>query len=161
MKDLGEATYILGIRIYRDRSKRLIGLSQSTYIGKVLERFNMQNSKKGFLPMSHGKSLSVSQCPKTREERTKMDGIPYASAIGSIMYAKLCTRPDIAYALSMTSRFQKDPGEDHWTAVKNILKYLRRTKDLILVYGGEERLTATGYCDASFQTDSDDSRSQT
>ena len=54
MKDLGEATYILGIQIYRDRSKRLIGLSQSTYIGKVLKRFNMENSKKGFLPMSHG-----------------------------------------------------------------------------------------------------------
>ena len=52
MKDLGEATYILGIRIYRNRSKRLIGLSQSTYIDKVLKRFNMQDSKKGFLPMS-------------------------------------------------------------------------------------------------------------
>ena len=161
MKDLGEATYILGIRIYRDRSKRLIGLSQSTYIGKVLERFNMQDSKKGFLPMSHGISLSVSQCPATREQRDKMIGIPYASAIGSIMYAMLCTRPDVSYALSMTSRFQKDPGVDHWTAVKNILKYLRRTKDLILVYGGEEHLAVTGYCDASFQTDRDDSRSQT
>ena len=138
MKDLGEATYILGIRIYRDRSKRLIGLSQSTYIGKVLERFNMQDSKRGFLPMSHGISLSVSQCPTTREQRDKMIGIPYASAIGSIMYAMLCTRPDVSYALSMTSRFQKDPGVDHWTAVKNILKYLRRTKDLVLVYGGEE-----------------------
>ena len=105
MKDLGEATYILGIRIYRDRSKRLIGLSQSTYIGKVLKRFNMENSKRGFLPMSHGKSLSVTQCPKTREERAKIDGIPYASAIGSIMYAMLCTRPDVSYALSMTSRY--------------------------------------------------------
>ena len=90
-----------------------------------------------------------------------MDGIPYASAIGSIMYAMLCTRPDISYALSITSRFQKDHGEDHWTAVKNILKYLRRTKDLMLVYGGEECLAVTGYCDASFQTDTDDSRSQT
>lgn len=161
MKDLGEATYILGIQIYRDRSKRLIGLSQSTYIGKVLERFNMQDSKRGFLPMSHGISLSESQCPKTREQRDRMSGIPYASAIGSIMYAMLCTRPDVSFALSMTSRFQKDPGEDHWTAVKNILKYLRRTKDLILVYGGEEHLAVTGYCDASFQTDRDDSRSQT
>ena len=77
------------------------------------------------------------------------------------MYAMLCTRPDVSYALSVTSRLQKDPGEDHWMAVKNILKYLRRTKDLVLVYGGEERLAVTGYCDASFQTDSDDSRSQT
>ena len=65
MKDLGEAAYILGIKIYRDRFKRLIGLSQSTYIDKVLNRFSMQNSKRGFLQMSHGISLSKTQCPMT------------------------------------------------------------------------------------------------
>ena len=65
MKDLGETAYILGIKIYRDRSKRLIGLSQDTYIDKVLKRFNMQDSKKGFLPMSHGVNLCKSQCPST------------------------------------------------------------------------------------------------
>nr|ABA97705.1 retrotransposon protein, putative, Ty1-copia subclass [Oryza sativa Japonica Group] len=80
MKDLGEPTCILGIRIYRDRSKRLIGLSQSTYIDKVLKRFNMQNSKKGFLPMSHGINLGKNQCPQTTDERNKMSVIPYASA---------------------------------------------------------------------------------
>ena len=58
MKDLGEAAYILGIKIYRDRSKRLIGLSQDTYIDKVLKQFNMEEAKKGFLPMSHGIHLS-------------------------------------------------------------------------------------------------------
>ena len=58
MKDLGEAVYILGIKIYRDRSKRLIGLSQSTYIDKVLNRFSMHDSKKGYLPMNHGVQLS-------------------------------------------------------------------------------------------------------
>jgi hypothetical protein len=87
--------------------------------------------------------------------------VPYALAVGSIMYDMLCTRPDVSYALSMTSRYQKDPGEDHWTAVKNILKYLRRTKDLILIYGDEEHLEVTGYHDASFQTIHDDSKSQT
>ncbi|KAK8500692.1 hypothetical protein V6N12_005714 [Hibiscus sabdariffa] len=76
------------------------------------------------------------------------------------MYAMICTRPDLSYALSMTSRYQANPGEGHWTAVKNILKYLRRTKDLFLVYGGEEELRIKGYTDASFQTDKDDSRSQ-
>ena len=68
MKDLGEATYILGIKIYRDRSKRIIGLSQDTYIDKVLKRFNMQDSKKAFLLMSHGVSLCKSQCPSTPDE---------------------------------------------------------------------------------------------
>ena len=68
MKDLGEAAYILGIKIYRDRSKRLIGLSQDTYIDKVLKWFNMEEAKKGFLPMSHGIHLSKTQCPTTTDE---------------------------------------------------------------------------------------------
>lgn len=113
MKDLGEATYILGIKIYRDRSKRLLGLSQSTYIDKVLKRFSMMESKKGHLPMSQGIYLSKDMCPKNQEERDRMDKIPYASAIGSIMYAMLCTRPDVSYALSVTSRYQANLGESH------------------------------------------------
>ena len=65
-----------------------------------------------------------------KDERERMDKIPYASAISFIMYAMLCTRPDVSYALSMTSRFQSNLGECHWIAVKNILKYLRTTKDI-------------------------------
>ncbi|KAK8644688.1 hypothetical protein V6N13_123988 [Hibiscus sabdariffa] len=99
-------------------------------------------------------------CPSTPQERERMSKIPYASAIGSIMYAMICTRPDLSYDLSMTSRYQENPGEGHWTAVKNILKYLRRTRDVFLVYGGAEELGIKGYTDASFQTDKDDSRSQ-
>ena len=90
-----------------------------------------------------------------------MKGIPYASAIGSIMYAMLCTRPDVAYSISVTSRYQQNPGEAHWVVVKNILKYLRRTKELFLVYGGSiNEIGITSYTDASFQTDRDDFRSQ-
>ncbi|WVZ58713.1 hypothetical protein U9M48_008953 [Paspalum notatum var. saurae] len=65
MKDLGEADYISGIKIYRDRSKKLIGLSQSIYIDKMLKRFNMHDSKKGFLPLSPGTTLRKTQCPMT------------------------------------------------------------------------------------------------
>ncbi|KAG8474765.1 hypothetical protein CXB51_031711 [Gossypium anomalum] len=136
MKDLGEVTYILGVKIYRDRSRRLLGLNQGTYIDKVLKRFNMEESKRGFLPMRHGISLSKEMCPLTPQDRERMSKILYASAIGSIMYAMLCTRPDVSYDLSMTSRYQVDPDEGHWTTVKNILKYLRRTKDTFLIYGG-------------------------
>ena len=74
------------------------------------------------------------------------------------MYAMLCTRPDVAHALSVISRYQTDPGEDHWKAVKCILKYLRRTKDLFLVYGGSD-LKLQGYTDSSFQSDKDDNKS--
>ncbi|KAJ9544125.1 hypothetical protein OSB04_023832 [Centaurea solstitialis] len=160
MKDLGEATYILGIRIYRDRTKRLIGLSQSTYVDKVLKKFNMENSKKWSLPIHQGIKLCRAQCPVTRDQVDKMSRVPYASAIGSIMYAMTCTRPDVSYALSMVSRYQGNPGESHWTAVKNILKYLRNMRDMFLVFGGSEELRVTGYTDASFQTDVDNSCSQ-
>jgi len=119
----------------------------------------MEEAKKGFLPMSHGIHLSKTQCPRTADERERMSKVPYASAIGSIMYAMISTRPDVSYALSFTSRYQSDPDESHWTAVKNILKYLRRTKNAFLVYGGEE-LVVMGYTDASFQTNKDDSKSQ-
>ena len=159
MKDLGEATYILGIRILRERSRRLIGLSQSIYLDKVLKRFNMENSKKGDLPIQSNTKLSKTQSPSTEAEIAEMSQLPYASAVGSIMYAMTCTRPDVAFALSMVSRYQGNPGKAHWTAVKNILKYLRRTKDWILTLGGSDDLRVTGYCDASFQTDIDNLRS--
>ena len=71
----------------------------------------------------------------------------------------LCTRPDVSYALSVTSRCQSDLGMGHWVAVKNILKYLRRTKDAFLIYGDGD-LIIEGYSDASFQYDRDDSKSQ-
>ncbi|PKI53605.1 hypothetical protein CRG98_025996 [Punica granatum] len=157
-KDLGEATYILGIRIYINRPKRLIGLSQALYLDKVLKRFNMQNSRRGLLPVRHGIHLSKGMSLKTPEDREKMAQVPYASAIGSLMYTMLCTRPDITYAISVTSRYQSNPELDHWTAVKNILKYLRRTKDMILVYGrGELRLDEL--IDSDFQSDVDDKKS--
>ena len=105
MKDLGEAMYILGIKIYRDRSRRLLGLSQSTYIDKVLKRFNISEAKKGFLPLSHGIRLSETQSPSTSDERSRMSRIPYASEIGSIMYAMICTRPVVAFAISLTRRY--------------------------------------------------------
>ena len=71
MKDPGEAAYILGIKIYRDRSRRLIGLSQSTYPDKVLKKFKMDPSKKGLLPVLQGVKLSQTQCPTTVEDREK------------------------------------------------------------------------------------------
>ena len=136
MKDLGGAQCILGIRIYRDRSKRILALSQEAYIDKILDRFKMKDSKRGFLPMGHGITLSKTQCPSEPKEVERMKSIPYASAVGSIMYAMMCTRPDVSYALSMMSRYQANPGESHWIAVKNILKYLRRTKESFFVFGG-------------------------
>ena len=113
LKHLDEAAYILGIKIYRDRSRRLIGLSQSTYLDKVLKKFKMDQSKKEFLPVLQGVKLSQTQCRTTTKDREKMKVIPYASAIGSIMYAMLCTRPDVCLYISLAGRYQSNPGVDH------------------------------------------------
>ncbi|KAL0319607.1 UNVERIFIED_CONTAM: Secreted RxLR effector protein [Sesamum radiatum] len=88
-----------------------------------------------------------------------MSNIPYASADGSIQYAVQCTKLDVAYALSVTSKYLACAREAHWAAVKSILKYLKVTKDMFLVYGGGE-LILEGYSDASFQSDDDDAKSQ-
>ncbi|KAL0548750.1 hypothetical protein IC582_013218 [Cucumis melo] len=158
MKDLGEAQYVLGIQIIRDRKNKILALSQVTYIDKMLVRYSMQNSKKGLLPFRHGVHLSKEQCSKTPQEVEDMRRIPYASAVGSLMYVMLCTRPEICYAVGIVSRYQSNPGLDHWTAVKIILKYLRRTRDYMLVYGAKD-LILTGYTDFDFQTDKDSRKS--
>ena len=158
MKDLSEASYILGRKIYRDRSKRMLGLSQFRYIDLVLKRFSMDGTKRDYLPMSQDIHLSKKISLKIPEERKRMSSVPYTSTVGSIMYAILCTKPDVTCTLGIASHFQTDPEEDHWKAVKNIFKYLGRTKDIFLVYGGSN-LKLGGYSDFSFQSNPNDSKS--
>ena len=105
IKNLGEASYILDIKIYRDRSKRMLGLFQSRYINFMLKCFNRNGSKRGDIPMSQGIYLFKKMSSRTPEERNRMSSIPYASIVGSIMYAMLYTRSDVAYALGVASRF--------------------------------------------------------
>ncbi|GKB39976.1 retrotransposon protein, putative, ty1-copia subclass [Tanacetum coccineum] len=135
----------------------------NAYIDKILKKFSMQNSKKGFIPMEVKHDLSNEMCASSDEEKAYMKKVPYASAVGSIMYAVRCTRPDVAFAQNLVSRYQQNPGKLHWVAVKHILKYLRNTKDMFLVYGGnpDTELDVTGFCDASWQCDKDDTKSQT
>ena len=154
MKDLGEANFILGIKLWRDRKNKMLRLSQTGYIDKVLERFSMQNSKKGLLPFRHRVPLSSDQRPKTLEEENIIRQVPYASTVGSLMYVMLCTRPDICYLVGMVSRYQSNLGLKHWQAVKYILKYLWRTRDYMLVYRSED-LIPIGYIDSDFQSDLD------
>ncbi|TYK01065.1 retrotransposon protein, putative, Ty1-copia subclass [Cucumis melo var. makuwa] len=154
MKDLGNAQYILGIQIVRNRKNKTLAMSQTSYIDKMLSRYKMQNFKKGQLPYKYGINLSKEQCLKTPQEVEDMSNIPYASAVGSLMYAMLCTRPNICYLVEMVSRYQSNPGCDHWTTIKNILKYLRRTKDYMLVYGSKD-LILIEYTNSVFQSDKD------
>nr|GFA16674.1 Gag/Pol protein [Tanacetum cinerariifolium] len=102
----------------------------------------MENSKCGSIPMQEKLKLSKSQGASTPVELKCMQNVPYDSAVGSIMYDVRCTRPDVAFVQNVTSRFQQNPGDLLWTTVKNILKYLRNTKDMFLVYGEAKYIAA-------------------
>ncbi|TYK22576.1 gag/pol protein [Cucumis melo var. makuwa] len=119
-----------------------------------LGRYSMQNSKKGLLPFKHGVHLSKEHCPKTPQEVEDMRRISYASTMGSLMYVMLYTRPDIYYAVGIVNRYQFNPRLDHWTVVKIILKYPKRTRDYMFMYGAKD-LIHTGYIDSDFQIDKD------
>ena len=101
------------MKIYRDRSKRLLGLSQSTYTDIVVKQFSMKNFKKGYLPISHGIFLSNRDCPTTFQKRERMSKVSYTSVVGSIMYAMIYIRLDVAYSLEVVNRYQSDPEENH------------------------------------------------
>ena len=150
MKDMGEATYVIGIEIFRDRSQGLLGLSQKTYINKILERFNMEKCSAGVVPIQKGDKFNAMQCPKNELEREQMRNIPYASVVGSLMYAQTCTRPDISFAVGMLGRYQINPGLDHWKAAKKILRYLQGTKNHMLTYKESDHLKVIGYSDSDF-----------
>jgi hypothetical protein len=134
MKDISEADYILGVKIFRDHLKKILGLSQQTYIKKVLECFQMSDCKPIDTSIAKNESLSPNMCPKTQDEQEKIACVPYSNAIDSLMYAMMCTRPDICYVVGLVSRFQSNPRLAHWKAVKRILRYLKGMMDYVLCY---------------------------
>ncbi|GKC53923.1 hypothetical protein Tco_1076668 [Tanacetum coccineum] len=150
MKDPREITIILRIKIYKDGSRRLIGLCQSAYIEKILKIFFMENSKSGSIPMQEKLKLCKTQGASTPAEVKCMRNIPYPLSMGSIMYAMRCTLLDVAFAQNITSRFQQNRGDLHWTTVKNILKYLRNTKEyFLLLRSTKQSIFTTSSSDAS------------
>ncbi|KAE8692624.1 Retrovirus-related Pol polyprotein from transposon TNT 1-94 [Hibiscus syriacus] len=160
IKDLGAAKQIIGMRIKRDTKSGTLILSQAEYINKVLSRFNMQDAKPVSTPLGVHFRLSKEQTPKKEEERAHMVNVSYASAIGSLMYAMVCTRPDIAQAVGVVSRYMNNPGKVHWEAVKWILRYLRGTTNKALCFKGGDTIL-TGYVDADLAGNVDIRRSTT
>jgi transposase InsO family protein len=150
MKDMGEASYVIGIKIHRDRFRGILGLSQETYINKILERFRMKDCSPSIAPIVKGDRFNLNQCPKNDFEREQMKNIPYASAVGSLMYAQVCTRPDIAFVVGMLGRYQSNPGIDHWRAAKKVMRYLQGTKNYMLMYRRTDNLEVIGYSDSDF-----------
>jgi len=113
MKDLGEASFVLGIEIHRDRRKEVLGLSQKTYLEKVLKKYSMQNCKPSPAPIVKGDRFGEFQCPRNQYEIDQMKAVPYALAVGSLQYAQLCTRPHLAFVTGLLGRYQSNPGIEH------------------------------------------------
>ncbi|GJV65209.1 hypothetical protein Tco_1476037 [Tanacetum coccineum] len=112
-KDLGEASYVIGIEIHRDRADAGLGLSQKDYIERILNRFNMQHCSPTVDPVIKGDVFGSHQCLKTEVKYEEMRRIPYASVVGSLTYAQVCIRLDIAYICSILGRFQSNLGLLH------------------------------------------------
>ena len=122
--------------------------SQKNYLKKIVWRFNMQDCKPISTPLPVNFKLSSNMNPSSEEERIEMSRVPYASAVGSLMFAMVCTRPDIAHAVGVVSRYMANPGKEHWNAVKRILRYIKGTSNFPLCYKGSDFIV-NGYIDSN------------
>ncbi|KAE8708629.1 Cyclic nucleotide-gated ion channel 1 [Hibiscus syriacus] len=162
MKDLGAAKKILGMEICRDRDSRKLRLSQRGYVEKMLERFAMSSAKLVSTPLANHFKLSSEQCPKTDKEAEDMAKVPYSNVVGCLMYAMVCTRPDLAHAVSQVCKYMSKPGKQHWEAVKWIFRYLKGTVGHEIVFGSQrDNPLVLGYVDSDYAGDLDNRRSTT
>jgi transposase InsO family protein len=160
MTFIGDAEFILGLQITRDRINRTIQLSQTSYINEIVRRFGLQDANAVSTPLPTSTRLTRDMSPQTSQEIASMRDVPYLRAIGSIMYAMLGTRPDIAYAVGVLSQYGSNPGPEHWAALKRVIRYLKGTAHFALQYGGAENgLELVGWTDSDWASDLDTRRS--
>ena len=164
MKDLGSTKRILGMDIFRDRKHKSIWLSQSDYIARMIRRFRMEDTKETATPLAMHFKLSSDQRPKNEIERREMQAIPYANIVGNIMYVMISTRPDVAQAISVTSRFMANFGKQYWLALKWVMRYLKGSGNFGILFAGDrdyEGDAIVGYCDNDYAGNIDNRKSQT
>ncbi|XP_070013597.1 secreted RxLR effector protein 161-like [Nicotiana tabacum] len=155
---MGEASYIISIEIHRDKFRRLIGLSQKAYIERILERFKMKNCSPIAAPIIKGdkfiESMSTKCIRKGANERHSL-----CFTCWELMYAQVCTRPDIAFVVGMLCRYQINPCLDHWKTGKKILRYLQGTKNFKLTYKYSNLVEVIGYLDSDLDRYKDTDKS--
>ena len=118
MKDLKATKQILGTKIHRDRRNGKLSFSQETYVEKILESFEMNNEKPVNVPLASHFRLYSNLCPSCVQEKDYMSCVPYVNSIGCLMYAMVCTRPDISHAVGVVSKYIENKGKEHWKALK-------------------------------------------
>lgn len=160
LKDLGPTSWLLKMRVERDWENHTVSLSQRQYILDTLARFGMSDCKPVLTPLNPNVRLSKDQAPQTHSERAEMAEVPYMNAVGAILYLAMCTRPDISYTAGVLARFSSNPGPDHWLAVKHLLRYLKGTADLKLVFGrSQESERFSSFTDADHAGNPDNGKS--
>ena len=152
-RDLGEATYFLGMDIIRDRGNRTIKLAQGRLTVDLLTKFDMAEVRTLSTPLNTSTRLVKEGEPLDRQANG------YAQLVGSLMYLSVCTRPDIAQAVGALARYMAAPTVAHWQAAKGVLRYLAGTADYGIIYG--RTLGLDVYCDADYAGDIDTRRSTT
>ena len=131
MKDLGEANFILGIKI--ERSTNCLYLRQEEYLVRVLKRFNMINCKSTRTPLKLGIKNSLGK-PSNDDKNDNLQNYPYREATGCLMYAMLCTRPDLGFPICFLSQFSNFPSKENWVALKHVLRYVKGSLKFKLTY---------------------------
>ena len=160
MKDLGPGNKILRMQIHQDRQSKKIWFSQKNYLKKILRHFNMYNYKPVSTPLPANCKLSSSMSPSNEGERMELSRTPYALAVRSLMFVMICTKLDIAQAMGEVSQFMANLGREHWNIVKRILRYIKRTSNAAICFGGLEFIVK-GYVDSDFTGDLDKRKSTT
>ncbi|KAH9800324.1 hypothetical protein KPL71_000620 [Citrus sinensis] len=149
---------------WEDRARGKVSLSQKQYLNKVLQQFGMiEQTKPVSTPLASHFKLSAQLSPSIDAEREYMLQVPYSNAVGSLMYAMVCTRPDISHAVGIVSRYMHNPGKGHWQAVKWILRYIKKTMDVDLLFERDDTLGqgVIGYVDSDYASNLDKRRSTT
>jgi len=154
IKDLGEAKYILGIKIERTDDGS-IKLSQHAYSERVLERFGMAETKPCSTPLLPGITLSIKDSPETQDEADEMKEILYREALGLLMWLQVATRLDLSYTVNLLSHFAHNPRQVHWNALKHALSYVKGTLDYGITYFRNSSLRPFGYVDSDYAGDVD------
>jgi hypothetical protein len=130
---------ILRIEICMDKDAKRLWLSQADYVKKVLERFSRENAKLVSTPLVNYFCLSTLQCPKTVKEIEDISMVPYANAVGCLMYVVVYTRPNFAYAVSVVNKYMANLGRQHLDVVKWIFRYLKGTTDYDITFFIQKR----------------------
>lgn len=133
-----------------------IFIDQAHYLEEVLERFNMETCNAAKTPFAMGTTL----CKGTDEEVKQAQAFPFMSLIGSLMYAAICTRPDITYAVNRLAQFNSCYTETHWLAAKHVLRYIKGSLNKGILYKSSDGILR-GYADADYANDKDSRRSVT